>query len=124
MKLYLLVGAGGFVGAVLRFAANQALAPRAGGLPLATLGVNVVGSFLLGALLALAASQRGLSEEWRLALGVGLCGALTTFSTFSVEVLDLAREASWRLALLHVLLNVALSLAAAWAGLRTLGYSG
>lgn len=118
MKAYLCVGLGGFVGAILRHAANMGLAGRAGGLPVATLSVNALGSFVLGALIALASTERGLSEEWRLALGVGLCGALTTFSTFSVETLELVRSNTWRLAALNVLANVLVSLAAAWGGLR------
>lgn len=121
MKPYLFVGLGGFVGAVLRHAANMQLAGRFGGLPAATLAVNVVGSFGLGVVVALAWGARGLSEEWRLALGVGLCGALTTFSTYSVETLELARTHNWRLAALNLVANAGLSLVAAWAGMRWIG---
>ena len=120
MKPYLFVGLGGFVGAILRHAANMGLAGKATPVQLGTLTVNAVGSFGLGLLIAYSAAQRGLSEEWRLALGVGLCGALTTFSTFSVETIELARTHSWRLAGLNLVLNASISLVAAWAGMRLL----
>ena len=83
--------------------------------PLATLIINVSGSLLLGALLTLVG--RGLwPPELRLALGVGFLGAYTTFSTFSVDLDSLLLRGEWGRALLYLLGNVGLGMAAALAG--------
>lgn len=81
----LLVGAGGAVGATARYTAGQALRTDAR-LPLSTLFVNVVGSFVLG-LVAF-----GASEEIFVLVGVGACGAFTTFSSFSYETVEALRD--------------------------------
>ncbi len=86
------------------------------GFPVGTVLVNVFGSFLLGLLLA-EASRWNLSDDTRLLLGTGLCGALTTFSTFSVEALRLAEKDQWAMAGVYVVANLVLGLAAAGAGL-------
>jgi len=116
MRELLIVGAGGFVGAVLRYGAQVAVVGRAGLFPLGTLLVNVVGCFGLGLLAAWLDERPDLSPEWRLALGTGLFGALTTFSTFGVETLDLWRAGEGRLALASIALNLTLGLGAAWVG--------
>lgn len=116
MTPILYVGAGGFVGAILRYGAGLALAGRMGAFPLGTLVVNAVGCFAMGALVAWLELQDELSEHLRLALGVGLLGALTTFSTFGNETLDLIRDGALRLAFLSIVLNVAVGLGAVWLG--------
>ncbi|WP_349899846.1 fluoride efflux transporter FluC [Parafrigoribacterium soli] len=80
--------------------------------PRAVLVVNVIGSALSGALLALA-QGRGLSADAFLILVTGLCGGLTTFSTWSVETMQLVIEGRMRVALSNVCLNLLLGLAAA-----------
>ncbi len=116
MRALLIVGAGGFVGAVLRYGVQVAVVGRAGLFPLGTLLVNVLGCFGLGLLAAWLDERPDLSPELRLALGTGLFGALTTFSTFGVETLDLWRAGEARLALASVALNLTLGLGAAWLG--------
>ena len=117
-----LVAVGGAVGALARHGSNEfckrwTMSAFGRNLPLSTLLVNVVGSLLIGALMALV--RRGqLSEEWRLLLVTGILGALTTFSAFSFETVMLAREESFGLAALNTLANVALSLFATWIGWR------
>lgn len=82
----LLVGAGGFVGAVSRYGIDVAVGAAVGGapLPMGTLTVNVVGSFALGALTRILANRR-----FRLFLATGLLSSFTTYSTFAVETTQL-----------------------------------
>lgn len=116
MKAIALVAMGGATGAVLRYAVSLASARTFGDAwPVGTLLVNLVGSFLLGFLLSQTARPE-LAPELKLLLGTGLCGALTTFSTFSVENLALIERQEWRGLLLNLLLNVGLGLGAAWLG--------
>ncbi len=118
----LLVGLGGAVGAVLRYAVGEALAgtPSAGEDDLlaeapfsaSTLAVNTVGTFALGLL-----TVAGAGEDWLLLLGTGTCGAFTTFSSFSVETVrtwetgDRALAAGYTLG---TLVLAAAALALAW----------
>lgn len=90
---WIAIGAGGALGAMSRYGVSMLFthAPERGELPWATLLVNVVGTLLLGVLAALALSGRGATQTLNLFLGTGLCGAMTTFSTFSVEAVSLAR---------------------------------
>lgn len=112
------VGLGGFVGAVMRYLISgwvQALT-RSVSLPYGTLAVNVLGCFMIGALSYLAEARGLLHAEARLFLLVGLLGGFTTFSTFSNETFILIRDGEMLIALLNVTANVALCLAAVWAG--------
>ena len=118
MRDLLLVGSGGFVGAVLRYLVAKGLSGTE--FPYATLLVNVVGSFALG-LVAGLLENSSLHEIHRQLIAVGLLGALTTFSTFSLETISLLRSGQHGAAALSVLLNVALGLAAARAGLALAG---
>ena len=109
----LLVVLGAAVGAPLRYLTDQLMRARWGdGFPWGTLTVNVTGSLVLGFLIELPADA-----AWTALLGTGFCGALTTYSTFSYEVLTLARPR----AALYVALSVAAGLAAAGLGAVTAG---
>lgn len=117
MAKTLMVGGGGFLGANLRYWLGGWIQSRAGSVfPFGTLAVNVSGSFVLGALLALALRENW-SPGWRLFLGVGVLGGYTTFSTFSQETVALVGDGSHRLALLYVLGNVVLGVLGAWLGI-------
>lgn len=128
-----LVALGGALGAVLRYLASEwvgrwtahwatsmgssALSSFVAGFPWGTWLVNVVGSCLLGILLALSFSQPPwLPEPYRLFLAVGVCGALTTFSTFSAETLAALQAGALRIAAANVVLSVILGLAACAVG--------
>lgn len=103
--------AAGALGAVLRFLVARAFATRA---VWAVLVVNVVGSAIGGAVLALA--ERGsMSADIRLILLTGFCGGLTTFSTFGAETIQLVLGGKAKVALLSVLANLALGVGAASA---------
>jgi CrcB protein len=116
---YLLVGAGGFLGANARFVtARWADTLVDGRFPLGTFVVNVSGSFLLGLLGGwLAPRLLPQGEALRLALGVGFLGAYTTFSTFEMETNALVEDGSWFLASANIALSVMAGLVALRAGL-------
>ena len=108
----------GAVGAVLRYALSRAFPVRPGHLPGGILIVNVVGSGVAGLLIGLA-ERAALDGDLRLVLVTGFCGGLTTFSTWSVETIELLDGGRWRAAILNVVVTLALGLAAA-AGLYLL----
>ena len=112
------VALGGAVGAVLRFLVDRGITARwAPTFPAAILLINVTGSFVLGVVTGLSAV---LGPVWTLALGTGLCGGYTTFSTAMVDAVRLAREQRAGAAVVSVLGTVLWSLLAVAAGL-TLG---
>ena len=104
----------GAVGAVIRYALSRAYPVRPGHLPGGILIVNVVGSGIAGALIGLA-ERAAFSPDLRLVLVTGFCGGLTTFSTWSVETIELADGGRWRAAILNVVVTLALGLGAAVA---------
>ena len=103
------MAAGGVVGVVARYATTVAHDT----LPWVTVAINVVGSFLLGLLTAVGT---GLAPEVRTALGVGLLGGFTTFSTFSVDVLKQIEAGESGKALLYIVASVILGIGAAAVG--------
>lgn len=118
MMKMILVGVGGFIGAVLRYAVSGWVhtISRDTSFPSGTLTVNLIGCFLIGLLYYLAQSRGLFSPEWRLVLFIGVLGAFTTFSTFGNETLMLVQNAEQALAIFNVALHVILGLLAVWAG--------
>ncbi|GAA1688489.1 fluoride efflux transporter CrcB [Streptomyces yatensis] len=113
---WLLVIAGGMVGAPLRYLTDRAVQARHDSVfPWGTFLVNVVGCLVLG-LLTGAAAEGAASQRVQLLLGTGLCGALTTYSTFSYETLRLTEEGARLLAVANVVLSVVAGVGAAFAG--------
>jgi fluoride exporter len=113
---WLYVGIGGAAGALLRFAVGQALGPaRPGAFPWHTFAVNVGGSLLLGAVLALVAADD--PRHLRPLLAVGFCGGLTTFSTFGYETIALLQARAFGTAFAYAGASLALGLLAVAAGL-------
>lgn len=84
--------------------------------PLGTFIVNVLGSLLLGFLVALSLKRGDLSQTTLLLLGTGFMGSFTTFSTFSVESVQLMTNGNWQLALFNVAGSIALGLGGVWLG--------
>jgi len=101
----------GAVGALVRFGVARLFAPRTV-FPWAVLVVNVVGSALGGAVLALA-TRGSVSADIRLVIATGLCGGLTTFSTLSVETIQLMQDGRWRTAVASIAANFALGIGCA-----------
>ncbi|MFI7383831.1 fluoride efflux transporter CrcB [Streptomyces sp. NPDC049813] len=113
---WLLVIVGAMVGAPLRYATDRLVQSRHGTVfPWGTFLVNVAGSLVLG-LVTGAAAAGAASGRLQLLLGTGLCGALTTYSTFSYETLRLAGTGARFLAAVNVVGSVAAGLGAAFTG--------
>jgi fluoride exporter len=114
----LLVALGGAIGSVARWAAVFLVGQQVGlTYPWGTLSVNLVGSFLIGLIAALArAASLGVTPDVRLFLVTGVLGGFTTFSSFSLESLGLLQRGPIGPALAYVLGSVALGLTAAWLG--------
>lgn len=113
-----LVFLGAGLGGVLRFGVNawtlRALGPS---FPYGTLLVNVTGSALMGMLAGYLMARGDLGSGWRLFLATGLLGGFTTFSAFSLDVLQLIERSDWMLAAGYIAGSILLSIAALAAGL-------
>ena len=92
-KTLLLVATGGAIGAVARYLVGLWLPSES--FPWTTLTVNLVGSMILGALACAAVSHQVISEDLMLFLGIGILGAFTTLSTYSVESIQLYQDDEW-----------------------------
>ena len=118
MSNILFIAAGGAIGAVMRYLASTGLHSVMGrAFPYGTLAVNVSGSFAMGLAFVLLLEKMDVGVEWRMGLTIGLLGAFTTFSTFSIETLNLIESGEPLKAGLNVFLSVTLCLAFAWLGM-------
>ena len=106
----LFAGLGGFIGAGARFLAGELL--KFSHFPLATLGVNVLGSFIIGVLFCL-----NLSQSVRVFLVVGILGGFTTFSSFSLDSVKFLLEGELVKGCLNIFLNLSLCLLASYLGI-------
>jgi CrcB protein len=112
------IALGGALGSVARYWLAIWALPVSRSLPWGTIGINVAGSFLIGffGTLTLAGGRHPLPETARLFVMVGFCGGFTTFSSFSLQTLDLLRAGTWERALANAALSVVLCLGAVAAG--------
>ena len=113
MKTILMVGLGGFFGSIARYYTQLLfnklfLHP----FPFGTLTANVAGCFIIGIIFALGLRQGVLSDEWKLFLAVGFCGGFTTFSSFSLENINLMQSGQYVLSFTYVIASVVLGLMA------------
>ncbi|WP_025533459.1 fluoride efflux transporter CrcB, partial [Vibrio parahaemolyticus] len=113
------IALGGAIGACSRYLVSEFCVLLFGrGFPYGTLTVNVVGSFIMGLLIAAFESEILATEPWRQVIGLGFLGALTTFSTFSMDNVLLMQQGAFFKMGLNILLNVVLSISAAWIGFQ------
>lgn len=118
MTAALLVGIGGFAGAVARQLVDRRFARLTGdAFPWATFVINVSGSFMVGVLFALIVERASLNPQLRAPLMIGFLGAYTTFSTLVLESWRLVEEGAWQMALANVGGSVVLGTVAVVAGL-------
>jgi fluoride exporter len=116
MKELLIVGCGGFVGAIMRYlAAGWAQKLTSGPFPLGTLTVNSIGSLVIGIVAGLT-QKAVVSPDIRMFVSIGLLGAFTTFSTFSFETMMLLRSGSYGEAVLNVMVSLLLGLVLVYLG--------
>ncbi|MGB5446328.1 MAG: fluoride efflux transporter CrcB [Psychromonas sp.] len=112
-----LVASGGAIGATLRYLISIGMLSLFGkGFPFATLSVNIIGSLIMGCIFQLIQQQTITASPWWPLVGVGFLGALTTFSTFSMDNLLLLQQGELFKAILNIVLNVVVCLLAAYVG--------
>ncbi len=116
MKIILAIGAGSFIGGVLRYLLSQLVQTKfLSTFPFGTLSVNIIGCFLIGLVFGL--TDRGnLTQEWRLFLATGLIGGFTTFSAFSIESVSLFRDGQFFYATAYISSSVVAGIIATFIG--------
>jgi fluoride exporter len=121
-KAIVAISVGASLGALLRWWLGLTLNQYFPAIPPGTLAANLIGGYVVGVALAVFASYSALAPEWRLLVITGFCGGLTTFSTFSAEVVTLMQHGRAMLALgaaaTHLLGSVLMTL----AGIATVGW--
>jgi CrcB protein len=115
----LAISVGASAGALLRWQLGARLNSFFPALPPGTLAANIIGGYIVGLAIAYFAQATDIAPEWRLLIITGFCGGLTTFSTFSAEVLTLLQEGRLGMAMGAVTVHVVGSLLATLAGLAT-----
>lgn len=116
-----LIAIGGAVGACSRYLVSEWCVTLFGrNFPYGTLTVNIVGSFIMGLLIASFENEWLAPYPWRQIIGLGFLGALTTFSTFSMDNVLIMQQGAFFKMGLNVLLNVLLSISAAWVAYQWL----
>ena len=114
----LIVMLGGALGTLARYLIGLAALPISQDLPWGTIIINILGSFIIGffGTMTLAHGRYPVPENLRLFVMIGICGGFTTFSSFSLQTLNLATDREYLYAGLNILLSVALCLLAVWLG--------
>jgi len=118
MLIYLWLGLGGALGTIARFVVNGLVSKHFETFPMGTLVINVTGSLIISFFATLTDTDGRLlvSPTFRTFFIVVICGGYTTFSSFSLQTLNLARDGEWLYAGLNALFSFALCLIAAWLG--------
>ncbi len=118
MRQLLMVGLGGFCGAIARHGINLLVQKKYPEFPWATLIANVVGCLLIGFAFSYAIEKRWFAEWGQALLVTGFLGSLTTFSTFGHQTIELFNNQLYKQALANVALNLCIGLCAVWVGIK------
>ena len=119
LNAVLAISVGSAVGALTRWQLGLRLNQLFPTLPPGTLVANIIGGYIIGLAIAFFSQNNEIAPEWRLLIVTGFCGGLTTFSTFSAEVVTLIQEGRFGWASASIALHVGCSLIATIAGLMT-----
>ncbi len=121
-KSIVAISVGAALGAMLRWWLGNRLNSLFPSLPPGTLAANIIGAYVIGCAIAFFARYPALPAEWRLLIITGFCGGLTTFSTFSAEVVVGLRGGRTGWALIEIATHVIASLVMTFAGLATVAW--
>ena len=117
LRTILLVGAGGFIGSVMRYLVQVFVEKDLSStFPYGTLIANIAGSFIIGIVFALAEKGNLMSSEWRMFLTVGICGGFTTFSSFAYNNFTMLKENSFGPFFINVFGSLFLGILAVYLG--------
>lgn len=118
-NLFFIAG-GGAAGALLRYGVSNGVHQLLGrGFPYGTMTVNIAGSLLMGLMYVFMIERMDVGVHWRAAVMIGLLGAFTTFSTFSLETLNMLETGDHLKAGVNVILSVTLCVLGCWVGMVT-----
>jgi len=118
LKTIILVGSGGFIGSVMRYLVQYYMEKSMmSTFPWGTLIANIAGSFIIGAVFALADKGNLLNAEWRMFLTVGICGGFTTFSAFSYNNFSMLEEQLYGSLLLNIAGSIVFGIFAVYLGI-------
>ena len=118
MNIIILVAFGGALGSVIRYSVDVFCKRLSfSSIPIGTIIVNIIGSFLIGYTMQYLLSRNIASEEYKRFVMTGFLGGLTTFSSFSLEILQMVQEEKFVLAVCYVFLSIAIGLLAVWLGI-------
>ena len=117
IKAMLIAGLGGFMGTCLRYLTGRLCHLwELGGFPLGTFIVNIVGSFIIGALLGLAERNNFITPTMNVLLVTGFCGGFTTFSSFADDIFLLMQQRNWTIFAIYTSLSIILGVFFVWIG--------
>lgn len=108
----LLVGLGGFIGAVLRYLVSLIPIKNPESFPINTFIINIIGAFAIGCIAFVVSKSENVDPQLLLFLKVGICGGFTTFSTFSLETAELIKGGSVLIAIVYIVASVVLGVLA------------
>jgi fluoride exporter len=122
MKIILAIGIGSFFGGISRYLLSQFIQNKfLSAFPYGTLGVNIIGCFLIGIVFGLS-ERKNLTMEWRLFLATGVLGGFTTFSAFSNETVSLLRNGQLWHAFTYIVCSVIIGLIATFTGISLIKF--
>jgi len=120
IRNFLLIGLGGALGSMLRYGTGLLIGQKM--FPQATLFINVVGSFIIGMVMAYSLKSELFAANWKLFLATGICGGFTTFSAFSFENLQLIQNGKFGMFAVYIAASLLLGIVAVWAGFRLINF--